>query len=284
MIPATFDYVAPGTLDDALRALADAGDDAKIIAGGQSLMPVLRLRMNDPDLVIDLGRIPELRGVREDGDNLVIGAMTTHHEVLHDPLVRAHAALLAEAAATVADPQIRHRGTLGGAVAHADPAGDLSAPILALGATMTIAGPGGRREVAAQDFFVDLFTTAIEPDEILVALTIPKHTGWSAHYEKFNLTAQAWSVVAVAAALRVAGGRIEQARVALTNMANVPLRATGVEEALIGRVADAETIRAAAARAAEGANPNSDADADADYRTHLAQVLTGRAVTAAAGL
>ncbi|WP_024794707.1 FAD binding domain-containing protein [Tomitella biformata] len=284
MIPPTFDYTAPETIEDALRALAEAGEDAKIIAGGQSLMPVLRLRMNDPNVVIDLGRIPELRGIREEGDNLVIGAMTTHYDVIHDPLVRAHAALLVEAATTVADPQIRHRGTLGGAVAHADPAGDLSAPVLALGATMTIAGPNGRREVAAQDFFQDLFTTAIEPDEILAAITIPKHTGWSAHYEKFNLTAQAWSVVAVAAALKVSGGKIEQARVALTNMANVPLRAAGVEESLIGRNADAETIRAAAARAAEGTDPNSDGDADAGYRTHLAQVLTGRAVAAAAGL
>lgn len=284
MIPPTFDYLAPTTLDEALRALSDAGDDAKIIAGGQSLMPVLRLRMNDPDVVIDLGRIPELRGIREEGDNLVIGAMTTHHDVLHDPLVRAHAAVLAEAAATVADPQIRHRGTLGGALAHADPAGDLSAPVLALEATMTIAGPDGQREVPAQDFFQDLFTTVIEPDEILIAITIPKHTGWSGHYEKFNLTAQAWSVVAVAAALKVSGGKIEQASVALTNMSNVPLRAAGVEAALIGRDADAATIREAAARAAEGTDPNTDGDADAEYRTHLAQVLTGRAVTAAAGL
>ncbi|GAA4815530.1 FAD binding domain-containing protein [Tomitella cavernea] len=283
MIPSAFDYTAPESLDDALRALADAGDDAKIIAGGQSLMPVLRLRMNDPAMVVDLGRIAELRGVRDDGDAVAIGAMTTHHDVLHDPLVRDHARLLAEAAGTVADAQIRHRGTLGGALAHADPAGDLLAPALALDATMTIAGLQGRREVSAAEFFEDLFTTAVGPDEILVEIRVPKHTGWTGHYEKFNRTAQAWAIVAVAAALKVADGRIAEARVALTNMASVPVRARGVEEALVGRPADAATIRDAAARAGEGTSPTSDGNADGEYRTHLAQILTARAVTAAAG-
>ena len=208
MIPSAFDYAAPDTVDDALGALARAGDDAKIIAGGQSLMPVLRLRMNDPELVVDLGRIAELQGVREDGDALVVGAMTTHHDVMHHPLVREHARLLAEATATVADPQIRHRGTLGGALAHADPAGDLLATALALDAVMTVAGPDGRRQVAAGDFFEDLFTTAVGDGEILVDIRNPKHTGWTGHYEKFNRTAQAWAIVAVAAALQVPGGRI----------------------------------------------------------------------------
>ncbi len=283
MIPSSFDYTAPRTLDDALRALADAGEDAKVIAGGQSLMPVLRLRMNDPSLIVDLGRIDELRGVRDDGDAVVIGAMTTHHDVLGAPLVREHARLLADATATVADPQIRHRGTLGGALAHADPAGDLLAPALALGATMTIAGPAGRRTVAAADFFEDLFTTAVGPDEILVDVRVPKHTGWSAHYEKFHRTAQAWAIVAVAATVRVDGGAIADARVALTNMASVPVRARGVEDALTGRPADRAVIREAAAHAADGTSPGADGDADPAYRTHLAQVLTARAVTAAAG-
>ncbi|WP_182357326.1 FAD binding domain-containing protein [Tomitella gaofuii] len=283
MIPSAFDYTAPDTVDDALRALADAGDDAKIIAGGQSLMPVLRLRMNDPAVVVDLGRIAELRGVRDDGDAVAIGAMTTHHDVLHDPLVRDHARLLAEAAGTVADAQIRHRGTLGGALAHADPAGDLLAPALALDATMTIAGPQGRRQVPAAEFFKDLFTTAVGPDEILVEIRVPKHTGWTGHYEKFNRTAQAWAIVAVAAALKVSDGRIAEARVALTNMASVPVRARGVEEALVGRPADAATIRDAAARAGEGTSPTPDGNADGEYRTHLAQILTARAVAAAAG-
>lgn len=284
MIPSAFDYVAPETLDDAVRALADAGDDAKIIAGGQSLMPVLRLRMNDPSVVIDLGRIPALRGVRDDGDALVIGSMTTHHDILHEPLVREHALLIAEATATIADPQIRHRGTFGGSLAHADPAGDLLASALALGAEMTIAGPNGRRQVAAAEFFEDLFTTSLQPDEILVDIRVPKHSGWTAHYEKFNRTAQAWSIVAVAAAVRVDGGAIAEARVALTNMASVPVRARGVEEALVGRAADAATIRDAAERAAEGTSPAVDGNADADFRSHLARVLTSRAVTAAAGV
>lgn len=284
MIPSAFDYVAPETLDDAVRALADAGDDAKIIAGGQSLMPVLRLRMNDPSVVIDLGRIPALRGVRDDGDALVIGAMTTHHDILHEPLVREHALLIAEATATIADPQIRHRGTFGGSLAHADPAGDLLASALALEAEMTIAGPNGRRQVAAAEFFEDLFTTSLQPDEILVDIRVPKHSGWTAHYEKFNRTAQAWSIVAVAAAVRVDGGAIAEARVALTNMASVPVRARGVEEALVGRAADAATIRDAAERAAEGTSPAVDGNADADFRSHLARVLTSRAVTAAAGV
>lgn len=284
MIPSSFEYAAPESLDEAVRALADAGDDAKVLAGGQSLLPVLRLRMNDPDVVVDLGRVAELRGVREDGGELVVGAMTTHHDVVGNRLVREHALLLSQATATVADPQVRHRGTLGGSLAHADPAGDLSATALALDAQMTIAGPSGRRTAPATDFFVDLFTTTLDDDEILVDVRIPKHTGWDAHYEKFNRTAQAWSIVAVAAALRVSGGTIDAARVGLTNMSSVPVRARGVEEALIGRPADGAAIREAAARAAEGTDPMSDGNADAEFRAHLAQVLTTRAVTAAAGV
>ncbi|HEY0807328.1 MAG TPA: FAD binding domain-containing protein, partial [Pseudonocardiaceae bacterium] len=183
MIPAAFDYLAPSTLDEAVRALADAGEDAKVLGGGQSLLPVLRMRLAAPSVVVDLGKIAELRGVREDGDHLVIGAMTTHYDVQRDPLVREHAALLAVATDTVADPQIRHRGTFGGSLAHADPAGDLLAPALALDVEMVIAGPNGRRTVAAADFFVDFFTTALAADEILVEVRVPKYTGWGAHYE-----------------------------------------------------------------------------------------------------
>ncbi|WP_216215980.1 FAD binding domain-containing protein [Amycolatopsis aidingensis] len=281
MIPAAFDYVAPSTVDDAVRALAEAGEDAKVLAGGQSLLPVLRMRLADPGKLIDLGRIPELRGVREEGDALVIGAMTTHYDVQRDPLVAEHAALLARATDTVADPQVRHRGTFGGSLAHADPAGDLLAPALALDAEMVIHGMDGRRTVPAGDFFQDFFTTALAPGEILAEVRVPKHTGWHAHYEKFNRVAQAWSMVAVAAAIRTEGDAIAEARVALTNMASVPVRARAVEEALVGRPATAESIRAAAAHATEGTSPASDANADADYRRHLATVLTGRAVTAA---
>jgi len=284
VIPSAFDYVAATTVEEAVQALSQGGEDAKVLAGGQSLVPVLRLRLAAPTTIVDLNKISELRGVRDDGDALVIGAMTTHHDVINDPLVGEHAALLAAATKTVGDPQIRHRGTVGGALVHADPAGDLLAPAVALDCDMVIVGPGGRRTVPAVDFFVGLFTTAVGPDEVLVELRIPKKTGWGAHYEKFNRIAQAWSIVAVAAAVRTAGGSIAQARVALTNMGSTPVRATGVEQALVGQPANAETIRAAAEHAAEGTSPMSDGNADADYREHLARVLTGRAVAAAAGV
>ena len=284
MIPSAFDYVAPTTVDEAVQALSQAGDDAKVLAGGQSLVPVLRLRLAAPTMLVDLNKISELRGVRDDGNAIVVGAMTTHHDVINDPLVREHAALLALATQRVGDPQIRHRGTLGGALVHADPAGDLLAPVVALDAEMVIVGPGGRRTVPASEFFVELFTTAVEPDEVLIEVRIPKKTGWGAHYEKFQRVAQAWSIVAVAAAVRTQGGSIAEARVALTNMAATPVRATGVEQALVGQPATAETIRAAAEHAAEGTSPMSDGNADADYREHLARVLTERAVAAAAGL
>ncbi len=261
MIPAEFDYVAPATVEEVVRALTEAGEDAKVMAGGQSLIPVLRMRLAAPNVVVDLSNLSELTGVRDDGDSLLIGAMTTHYEVQRDHLVRDHARLLAVATDTVADPQVRHRGTFGGALVHADPAGDLPAPALAMDATMVIVGPGGRREVPAREFFVDYFTTVLEPDELLVDVRVPKLTGWSAHYEKFNRVAQAWSIVAVAAAVRVTDGTIAEARVALT----------------------AESINAAAARAAEGTNPTTDGNADAEFRSHLARVLTGRALTAAVG-
>ncbi|GAA4889499.1 xanthine dehydrogenase family protein subunit M [Saccharopolyspora cebuensis] len=283
MIPAQFDYVAPTSIAQAVGVLARADDDAKVLAGGQSLLPVLRMRLADPGLVVDLGRIEELRGIREDGDALVIGATTTHHEVLRDPLVAEHAPLLALATRTVADPQVRHRGTFGGALAHADPAGDLPAPVLALDAEFVLDGPSGRRTVAAADFFVDLFSTALGHGELLTEVRVPKWTGWRAHYEKFQRVAQAWSIVGVAAAVRVDGGTVEQARIALTNMGPTPVRATAVERALVGGPATAEAVRAAARHAAEGTSPAADAGADVDYRRHLAEVLTGRAVLAAAG-
>ncbi len=268
-------------MDEAVRALSEAGEDAKLIAGGQSLLPVLRLRMAAPTTLVDLGRISEMRGVRDDGDAIVIGAMTTHHEVVNDPLIADHAELLAKATATVADPQVRHRGTFGGSLAHADPAGDLLAPALALGAELVVRGMDGSRTVAATEFFSDFFTTSMRPDEILVEVRVPKHTGWRAHYEKFNRVAQAWSIVAVAATVRTEGGNIAEARVGLTNMASVPVRARAVEEALVGQPATTEAIRAAAERAAEGTSPTTDSNADAEYRQHLARVLTGRALTTA---
>lgn len=286
MIPAQFDYHAPTTVDEALRLLAEveaSGRDVKVLGGGQSLLPVLRLRMAAPEVVVDLNKIPDLRGVREEGDAVVIGAMTTHDNMTREPLVRQHALLLSVASATVADPQVRHRGTFGGAIVHADPAGDIAAPVLALDCELVIQGPGGRRTVAAADFFEDLFTTAVGEGELLVEIRVPKYTGWGARYEKFTRVAQAWSVVAVAAAVKVEGGSIAQARVGLTNMGSVPIRAHAVEAALIGQPATADAIKEATRRAGEGTTPPTDANADADFRRHLAGVLTGRAVLAAAG-
>lgn len=284
MIPAAFDYHAPTTVDEAVRLMNDAGEDGKLMAGGQSLMPVLRMRLAAPATLVDLGRVEELRGVREDGNSLVIGAMTTHHDVMRDRLVARHARLLASATATVADPQIRHRGTFGGSLAHADPAGDLGAAVVAMDATMVIAGMDGRRMVPAADFFLGIFTTVLDPSELLVEVRVPKLTGWGAHYEKFQRTAQAWSIVAVAAAVRVQDDAIAEARVGLANMGPTPVRAHAVEEALVGAPATAQAIRAAAERAADGTQPPSDINADADYRRHLAGVLTRRAVMAAAGV
>ena len=284
MIPSVFDYTAPTTLAEALFALSAAGDEGKILAGGQSLIPVLKLRLASPETIVDLGRVTELRGIVDDGDALVIGAMTLHHDMANNGLVAEHAGLLAKAAETVADPQVRHRGTFGGALVHADPAGDMLAPALALDAEFEIIGPGGSRTVPASEFFVDLFTTAVGEDEILARVRVPKTTGWGSAYEKFTRVAQQWSIVAVAAAVRVEDGAIAEARVALTNMGSVPIRATAVEQALVGCALDAGMIEAATAGAGDGTNPPTDTNGDADFRRHLAGVIAARAVQSAAGV
>ena len=285
MIPAKFDYVRPGSVDEAVRALVDGGEDAKVIAGGQSLLPLLRLRLAYPELLVDVGGIDELRGVRDSGDELVIGARTTHYQLVHDPLVAEHAGLLAQATGTVADPAVRHRGTLGGALAHGDPAGDLPAVVLALDATMIARGPNGEREIAAADFFVDYLTTSLEPDEILTAIAIPKlGPGWGYRYEKFHRTAQSWATVGVAALVRRSNGSVAEARIGLTNMGTVPLRAAAAEQAASGAEASRAALNDAAARADEGTEPPGDLHGAPDYRRHLARVLTGRALAAAAGI
>ena len=283
MIPAKFEYVRPATVGDAVRALADGGEDAKVIAGGQSLMPLLRLRLAFPDLLVDVGGLDELRGVTDAGDSLVIGARTTHHDVVRDPLIAQHCGLLAEAAGTVADPAVRHRGTLGGSLAHADPAGDLPAVAVALGAVFLVRGPGGEREIAAGDFFVDYLTTSLQPGEILTGIRVPKlGDDWGYRYEKFHRTAQAWAIVGVAAVARRSNGSVAEARIGLTNMGSVPVRATAAESAAAGADATREALRAAAEHAADGTEPPSDLNGAADYRRHLAKVLTGRALAAAA--
>ena len=285
MIPASFDYVRPSSVDEAVRALGSAGEDGKVLAGGQSLIPILRLRLSSAEIVVDLGDIADLRGVRDDDDAVVIGAMTTHDEVMNDPLVIAHAPLLAQASAMVGDRQVRHLGTFGGSVAHADPAGDLPTVALTLDAEMVVQGASGVRRVPAAEFFLDYLTTALAQDEVLTAIRIPKlGSGWAVHYEKFSRVAQAWSVVAVAAAIRRSNGTITEARVGQANMGSTPLRATGVEQALAGSDAMADSIRAACGHAADGTSPPSDLSGQADYRAHLARVLTRRAVSAAAGI
>src|ERR1700759_705330 len=253
MIPAKFDYVRPGSLDEAVSALAGGGDDAKVIAGGQSLLPLLRLRLAYPELLVDVGALDELRGVTDAGDALVIGARTTHYQLVRDPLVAEHCGLLAQAASTVADPAVRHRGTLGGALAHADAAGALPAVALALDATLIAQGPGGEREIAAADFFVDYLTSSLEPDEILTAVRIPKlGPGWGYRYEKVPRTAQSWATVGVAALVRRDNGSVAEARIGLTNMGTVPVRASAAEQAVRGAQASRAAPNEAAAQAGEG--------------------------------
>ena len=285
MIPAQFDYVRPSSLAEAVHELSEGGDDAKVIAGGQSLLPLLRLRLAYPSLLVDIGGLGELAGVRDAGDALVIGAMTTMYSLIRDPLIREHCGLIAEAAATVADPAVRHRATLGGALAHADPAGDQLAVITALDGTLIATGRGGQREIAASHYFVDYLTTALGPGEILTAIRVPKlGPGWGYRYEKFQPTAQAWAIVGVAALARRADGHVAEARIGLTNMGTVPVRARAAEAAAAGAEASPEALAAAAANADEGTDPPSDLRAAADYRRHLARVLTGRALAGAAGV
>lgn len=284
MIPAQFEYVRAGSIDEAVSVLADHGDEAKVLAGGQSLIPLLRLRFAYPAVLVDVGRIAGLKGVRDQGDRLVIGATTTHAELISDPLVAQHCPVLAEVTQTVADRQVRHRGTLGGSIAHADPAGDLPALALALDAEMVVQGPRGERRIVARDFFLDYLHTALEPDEVLVAVSLPKlGSGWGHRYEKFQRTAQAWAVVGAVALVQRSNGTVSDARIGLVNMGPTPLRATAAEQALAGGSAAAESIAAAAEHAAEGTSPTSDLHADSGYREHLARVLTRRALLAAAG-
>jgi carbon-monoxide dehydrogenase medium subunit len=284
MIPSKFDYVRPVSLDEAVHVLGNAGDDAKVIAGGQSLLPLLRLRLANPEVLVDVGGLDELRGVRDEGDSLLIGARTTHYQLIHDPLIAEHCGLLATAAATVADPAVRHRGTLGGSLAHGDPAGDLPAVALALDATLTARGPEGEREIPAADFFVDYLTTSLRPAEILTGIRVPKMPGWGYHYEKFHRTAQAWAIVGVAALTRRSNGQVAEARIGLTNMGPVPVRATAAETAVAGTEASRNALQAAASRADEDTEPPGDLHGAPDYRRHLARVLTGRALAAAAGV
>ncbi|MDQ1696274.1 MAG: aerobic carbon-monoxide dehydrogenase medium subunit [Frankiaceae bacterium] len=285
MIPPEFDYVKAASVDEAVAALGAHGDDAKLLAGGQSLIPLLRLRLAYPTVLVDLGGVAEMRTIRAEAEAIVIGAAVTHAEVLGNAIVQEHAPLVALATQTVADRQVRHLGTFGGSLSHADPAGDLPAVAVALDATFVAAGGGGaRREIAAADFFVDYLQTALAPDEVLVEVRLPNlGDGWGFHYEKFHRVAQAWAVVGVAAAVRRSNDSIVEARIGLTNMGARPVRATAVESTLAGAAATPDRVGRAAAHADDGTDPPSDLGGRSDYRRHLARVLTRRAVLAAAG-
>lgn len=277
MIPAAFDYVAPDSLDGAIAALAGGGGEASLLAGGHSLLPLMKLRFATPALLVDLRRVPGLAGIEHNG-GVRIGAMTTHAAVAGAGL-----GLLSAAAATIADPQIRNRGTIGGSLAHAHPAADLPAVVLAAEATIVARGPGGEREIAAADFFRGYLETALADDEVVTRVLLPATEGWSFGYEKFARRQEDWAMVAVCAQVRVEDGVCADVRVGLTHMGPTALRATGVEEALRGQPLDAASIGRAAEQAAEGTAPPVDLNASADYRRNLARVLCRRALAQAAG-
>lgn len=278
MLSSRFDYHRPGTLDEALKLLAEL-DDAKILAGGQSLIPVMKLRLAAPAHLVDINRVPGLDAIEEGDGSLRIGALVRHNQMVSSGTV-AGFPMLAAAAPQIADPIVRNLGTVGGSLAHADPAGDLPAVALALDAEMVIAGAGGqRRAVPAREFFRDYLETAIGPSELLVEVRVPRlGTDWGTAYEKFHRVAQAWAIVGVAALVRRDGDTIAEARVGLTNMGPTPVRAVAAEQALVGVATANGGIAAAAGHAADGTDPPADLSAQADYRRHLAQVLTRRAV------
>lgn len=282
MIPAAFDYAAPATLDDAIRILNDQPDEAKVLAGGHSLLPLMKLRLAAPGLLVDLGKVPSLSFVREDGESVAVGPMTTYYTLETSEVVRKRLPLLAMAAAMVGDPQVRNRGTVGGSLAHADPASDLPAIARALRADIVVQGPNGKRTIAADDFFLDIWTSALEPNELITEIRFPVKGGTRAqYYEKFRQRASDWAIVGVAVDLARDGGKISDASVVLTNVGPTPMRATGVEEALNGQEASADAIAAAAQKASDGLEPSAELKASPEYKLHLARVLTGRAIEAA---
>jgi aerobic carbon-monoxide dehydrogenase medium subunit len=274
MIPASFDYVAPESLDDALSALRGGGEDAKIIAGGHSLLPLMKLRLAAPSLLVDLRLVPGLAGIQRENGTVRVGAMTRHVDV-----VNAGLGLVSAAASTIADPQVRNRGTLGGSLAHGDPASDMPAVLLAYEGTVTVRGGSGQREIAGADLFQDFLTTAVGDDEILTEVRLPTMDGYGFGYHKFNRRREDWAMVAVCALVKkAADGSCEDVRIGLTHMGSTPLRATAAEQALRGKALDAQSIAAAADEAAEGTDPPADLNATAEYKRHLARVLTRRAL------
>jgi len=273
MIPAAFDYRRAESLDEAIRLLGEGGDEAKLLAGGHSLLPLMKLRLAAPSLLVDIGRLRDLSYVRDAGDRVAIGALTRHHDVHNSNLLQREVPLLAHVAGEIGDPQVRHRGTIGGSLAHGDPASDLPAACLAAGATFTLVGPGGERTVAATDFFLGFLETALGPEEVLTEIVVPKLAGAGWSFQKFNRRAQDWAIVGVAAVRNGSTG------IGLVNMGSVPVRASAVEEALAGGA----SIEEAASHAADGLDPPADLNASPEYRRHLAQVLVRRALQEAGG-
>jgi carbon-monoxide dehydrogenase medium subunit len=276
MIPLAFDYEVAESVDHAIELLGQHGDEAKLLAGGHSLLPIMKLRLAAPTVLVDLGRLGDLNYVNDEGDHLAIGAMTRHCDMERNATLQEHCGLIAYTASLVGDPQVRHRGTIGGSISHGDAASDLPSALLALDANFVVKGSDGERTVAAGDFFEDYLQTTLAPDEVLTEIQVPKlgGAGWS--YKKFNRRAQDWAVVGVAAVVEQSNGAIGSARIGLTNMGSTPLRATAAENALSG--ADPSSVAEATGSADEGTSPSSDIAASDEYRRHLARVLSRRAV------
>ena len=279
MIPPEFEYAAPDSLAEAIQLLDEGGEDAKLLAGGHSLIPLMKLRLAAPSLLVDLRRVDGLRGIDKANGGWRFGSMTRHVDLqVHEEL-----GLVSVAARSIADQQVRNRGTIGGSLAHGDPASDLPAVLLAAEGSVTVQGSGGEREIAADDLFQDYLTTAIAPGEVMTSVSLPVGEGWGFGYQKFNRRVEDWAMVGVCALVRkAADGSCEDVRVGLTNMGSTPLRATATEEALRGGGLDADAIARAAELAAEGTNPPADLNASSDYKRNLARVLTGRALREAA--
>jgi len=276
VIPLAFDYEVAESADHAVQLLGQHGEDAKLLAGGHSLLPIMKLRLAAPTVLIDLGRVDDLKYVRDAGDHLAIGAMTRISDVERDATVQQQCGLLAYTASLVGDPAVRHRGTVGGTISHGDAASDLPTTLLALEGTFVIKGPNGERTVAAGDFFQDYLQTVLAPDEVLTEVRVPKLNGAGWSYKKFNRRAQDWAVVGVATVVERQNGTINAARIGLTNMGSTPLRATAAESALSG--ASADSVAEATQSADEGTSPSSDIAASSEYRRHLARVLSRRAI------
>jgi aerobic carbon-monoxide dehydrogenase medium subunit len=280
MIPAEFDYTVPDSLQEAIQALTEGGEDAKLLAGGHSLIPLMKLRLAAPSLLIDLRKVPGLHGMSRENGSWRIGAMTPHAQLEHSPEL----GLASQVASTIADPQVRNRGTIGGSLAHGDPASDLPGVLLAAEGTVTVQGPEGQRSIDAADLFQNYMETAVGSTEVLTEVRMPTFEGWGHGYQKFNRRSEDWAMVAVAALVKQTGDICEDVRISLTNMGSVPLRAGVVEEALRGQPLTAETIAKASEQAAEGTDPPADLNASSEYKRHLARVLCRRSLQQAAGL